>query len=278
MGASADVAPQGKFSIVVASHVTKANAKAYSEELTGRGFGTEKIEDDIQALFPEARVARMDLDTTRTRTAYERIIADFEQGKTDILIGTQMVSKGLDFDRVSVVGILNADAALNYPDFRSYERAFQLMAQVAGRAGRKHRQGRVVLQTRQPELPLIHQVITNDYAQMYRDQLEERRLFRYPPFCRLVDVYLKHRKEEVLEAAAEALALRLRNALGSRILGPDRPPVARVQALFIRKIMVKIEPSVSLPDVREFLLQVQRELLADERFRSLLVYYDMDPM
>ena len=247
-------------------------------ELTGRGFGTEKIEDDIQALFPEARVARMDLDTTRTRTAYERIIADFEQGKTDILIGTQMVSKGLDFDRVSVVGILNADAALNYPDFRSYERAFQLMAQVAGRAGRKHRQGRVVLQTRQPELPLIHQVITNDYAQMYRDQLEERRLFRYPPFCRLVDVYLKHRKEEVLEAAAEALALRLRNALGSRILGPDRPPVARVQALFIRKIMVKIEPSVSLPDVREFLLQVQRELLADERFRSLLVYYDMDPM
>ena len=249
-----------------------------STELMNRGFGTEKIEDDILQIFPDAKVARMDLDTTRTRTAYERIIADFEQGKTDILIGTQMVSKGLDFDRVSVVGILNADSLLNYPDFRSFERAYQLMAQVAGRAGRKHRQGLVVLQTRQPQLPLIRQVIANDYEQMYQDQLSERQLFRYPPFYRLVDVYLKHRKEEVLETAAEQLALRLRSGLGDRVLGPDRPPVARIQTLYIRKLMVKIEQSASLSKVRGFLLQAQRELLTDERFRSLIVYYDMDPM
>lgn len=247
-------------------------------ELMNRGFGTEKIEDDIRQLFPAARVARMDLDTTRTRTAYERIIADFEQGKTDILIGTQMVSKGLDFDRVSVVGILNADSLLNYPDFRSYERAYQLMAQVAGRAGRKHRQGLVVLQTRQPELPLIRQVITHDYEQMYLDQLSERQLFKYPPFYRLVAVYLKHRKEDVLDTAAGLLSDRLRHGLGDRVLGPDRPPVSRIQTLYIRKLIIKIEQSASLSKVREYLLHVQHGLLADERFRSLVVYYDMDPM
>lgn len=246
-------------------------------ELVNRGFGTEKIEDDIRRIFPEATVARMDLDTTRTRTAYERILTDFESGKTDILIGTQMISKGLDFDRVSVVGILNADSLLNYPDFRAYERAFQLMAQVAGRAGRRDRQGLVVLQTKSPELPLIHQVIGNHYVQMYREQLAERELFRYPPFFRLVYVYLKHRKEEVLDEAAVQMALRLRHGLGERVLGPDRPPVARIQTLYIKKIMVKIELSASLSQVRRYLLDVQRTLVAEERFRSLMVYYDMDP-
>lgn len=214
-------------------------------ELRNRGFGTEKIEDDIRQIFPEARVARMDLDTTRTRTAYERIIADFQAQKTDILIGTQMVSKGLDFEHVSVVGILNADSMLNYPDFRSYERAFQLMAQVAGRAGRKNKQGWVVLQTKSPELPVIHQVLVNDYEGMYREQLEERALFKYPPFYRLIYVYLKHRKEEVLTEAADWVSEALRKGLGERILGPDRPPVARIQTWFIRKIMIKVEPQVS---------------------------------
>lgn len=247
-------------------------------ELMNRGFGTEKIEDDIKQIFPEARVARMDLDTTRTRTAYERIIADFEEGKTDILIGTQMVSKGLDFDRVSVVGILNADSMLNYPDFRSYERAFQLMAQVAGRAGRKNKQGLVVLQTKSPDLPLIHQVVANDYGGLYRMQIEERSLFKYPPFYRLIYVYLKHRKEEVLEQAADLMAGYLRNGLGSRVLGPDRPPVSRIQTLFIKKIIVKIEQQASMSKVREYLQQVQRAIIEDERFRSLLVYYDVDPM
>lgn len=247
-------------------------------ELVNRGFGTEKIEDDIRTVFPEARVARMDLDTTRTRTAYERIIADFEEGKTDILIGTQMVSKGLDFDRVSVVGILNADSMLNYPDFRSYERAFQLMAQVAGRAGRRNKQGLVVLQTKSPDLPLIHQVMANDYFRMYSEQLEERELFKYPPFYRLVYVYLKHRKEDVLDQVAELMASCLRKGLGERVLGPDKPPVSRIQTLFIKKIVVKIELDASLAKVRAYLQQVQRFLTEDERFRSLLVYYDVDPM
>lgn len=247
-------------------------------ELLNRGFGTEKIEDDIRLLFPEARVARMDLDTTRTRTAYERIIADFEEGKTDILIGTQMVSKGLDFDRVSVVGILNADSMLNYPDFRSYERAFQLMAQVAGRAGRKNKQGLVVLQTKSPELPIIRQVMANAYLQLYQEQLEERSLFHYPPFYRLIYVYLKHRKEEVLELAAAMMASYLRSGLGERVLGPDRPPVSRIQTLFIKKIVIKVEQSASMAKVRNYLFQVQRSVVEDERFRSLIVYYDVDPM
>ncbi len=248
-----------------------------STELQHRGFGTERIEDDVRALFPQARVARMDLDTTRSRTAYERIITDFQQGHTDILIGTQMVSKGLDFERVSVVGILNADTLLNYPDFRSYERAFQLMAQVAGRAGRKHKQGLVILQTKQPDVPVIHQVMAHDYEQLYQDQMAERQLFRYPPYYRLVYVYLKHRHEDVLNQAADQMAAQLRHGLGPRVLGPDKPPVARVQALYIKKIVVKIELSASLAKVREYLNAVQRALVADDRFRSLQVYYDVDP-
>jgi primosomal protein N' (replication factor Y) len=246
-------------------------------ELENRGFGTERIEDDVKALFPEARVARMDLDTTRSRTAYERIISDFQNGDTDILIGTQMVSKGLDFERVSVVGILNADTLLNYPDFRSYERAFQLMAQVAGRAGRKHKQGLVILQTRSPQLPVVQQVVTNDYEQLYLDQIAERQLFRYPPFFRLIYVYLKHRKEEVLDQAADLMAAQLRHGLGDRVLGPDKPPVARVSALFIKKMVVKVELQASLAKVRDYLHAVQQSILQDERFRSLTVYYDVDP-
>ena len=247
-------------------------------ELINKGFGTEKVEDDIKQIFPEAKVARMDLDTTRTRTAYERIINDFQNGKTDILIGTQMVSKGLDFDRVSVVGILNADSMLAYPDFRSYERAFQLMAQVAGRAGRKNRRGLVILQTKSPELPLIHEVVTNDYLRLYNEQIEERSLFKYPPFHRLIYVYLKHKKEDVLEQAAECMAQYLRNGLGDRVLGPDKPPVGRIQTLFIKKIIVKVELQASLSKIREYLIQVQRSVMEDRRFRSLTVYYDVDPM
>ena len=246
-------------------------------ELQHKGFGTERIEDDIKLIFPEARVARMDLDTTRTRSAYEKIIADFEGGKTDILIGTQMVSKGLDFDRVSIVGILNADSMLNYPDFRSYERAFQLMAQVAGRAGRKNKQGLVILQTKSPDLPVIHQVMRNDYEGLYLDQLAERQLFRYPPYYRLIYVYLKHRKESVLEQASDMMAQYLRSALGDRVLGPDKPPVARVQTLYIKKMIVKVEQTASMAKVRDYLLSVQRAIAEDERFRSLIVYYDVEP-
>lgn len=247
-------------------------------DLRNRGFGTEKIEDDIKALYPEASVARMDLDTTRTRTAYERIIADFEQGKTDILIGTQMVSKGLDFDHVSVVGILNADTMLNYPDFRSYERAFQLMAQVAGRAGRKNKRGRVILQTKNIDHPIITQVIHNDFEQMVDAQLAERQIFHYPPYYRLVYVYLKNRNEQLLDLMAQTMAGKLRSVFGNRVLGPDKPPVARVQTLFIRKIIVKIEYNAPMARARELLVQVQKEMVTEDRFKSLIVYYDVDPM
>lgn len=247
-------------------------------DLRNRGFGTEKIEDDIQILFPEARVARMDLDTTRTRTAYERIIADFEQGKTDILIGTQMVSKGLDFDHVSVVGILNADTMLNYPDFRAYERAFQLMAQVAGRAGRKNKRGKVILQTKSIDHPIIPQVIANDYESMVGGQLAERQMFHYPPYYRLVYVYLKNRNETLLDLMAQTMATKLRTLFGNRVLGPDKPPVARVQTLFIHKIILKIETNAPMARARELLVQVQKDMMAEDRFKSLIVYYDVDPM
>lgn len=247
-------------------------------DLRNRGFGTEKIEDDVKTIFPEATVARMDMDTTRTRSAYERIIFDFEQGKTDILIGTQMVSKGLDFDHVSVVGILNADTMLNYPDFRAYERAFQLMAQVSGRAGRKNKRGRVVLQTKSMDHSIIPQVIANDYEEMVNGQLAERQLFHYPPYYRLVYVYLKNRNEALLDLMAQAMAVKLRTVFGNRVLGPDKPPVARVQTLFIRKIVLKIEINAAMARARELLVQVQKEMVADDRFKSLIVYYDVDPM
>ena len=223
-------------------------------DLRNRGFGTEKIEGDIKLLFPEATVTRMDLDTTRTRAAYERIIADFEQGKTDILIGTQMVSKGLDFDHVSVVGILNADTMLNYPDFRAYERAFQLMAQVAGRAGRKNKRGRVVLQTKSIDHLIIPQVIANDYEGMVDGQLAERQMFHYPPYYRLVYVYLKNRNETLLDLMAQTMAGKLRAIFGNRVL---KAPMAHV---------------------RELLIQVQKEMVMEDRFKSLIVYYDVDPM
>lgn len=247
-------------------------------DLRNRGFGTEKIEDDVKAIFPEARVARMDLDTTRTRTAYERIIHDFQQGRTDILIGTQMVSKGLDFDHVSVVGILNADTMMNYPDFRAYERAFQLMAQVAGRAGRKNKRGRVVLQTKSIDHPIIPQVMRNDFEGMVVGQLAERQLFRYPPYYRLVYVYLKHRNEQLLDVMAQTMAAKLRAVFGARVLGPDKPPVARIQTLFIRKIVLKIETNAPMARARQLLVQVQQEMVAEDRFKSLIVYYDVDPM
>ncbi len=247
-------------------------------DLRNRGFGTEKIEDDIKVLFPDARVARMDLDTTRTRTAYERIISDFEQGKTDILIGTQMVSKGLDFDHVSIVGILNADTMLNYPDFRAYERAFQLMAQVAGRAGRKNKRGKVILQTKSIDHPIIPQVISNDYEGMVGGQLAERQMFHYPPYYRLIYVYMKHRNETLLDLMAQTMATKLRTVFGNRVLGPDKPPVARVQTLFIRKIVLKIEANAPMARVRELLVRIQKETVAEDRFKSLIVYYDVDPM
>ena len=249
-----------------------------SHDLRGRGYGTEKVEDKVMELFPDARVARMDLDTTRTRNAYERLISDFSAHRTDILIGTQMVSKGLDFDKVSVVGILNADSMLNYPDFRAYEHAFTMMAQVAGRAGRKGKRGLVILQTKSPELPVIAQVVRNDMEGFYSDLLEERQLFRYPPFYHIINVYLRHKDEPVVCAAADALGTLLRQWFGTRVLGPDKPSVARVKAMNIRKMVVKLELGIDLAKVRLYLNKGKSAVLQDNRYKTVTVYFDVDPL
>lgn len=246
------------------------------QNLMGRGYGTERIEDCLQDIFPETRIARMDLDTTRSRQRYEQIIYDFQHYKTDILVGTQMVTKGLDFDRVSVVGILNASTMLSQPDFRSYEHAFQMMEQVAGRAGRKKEQGYVVLQTMDVEASAIKQVVDHNYTAMYKEQMEERSLFNYPPNCRLIYVYMKHRDERVLEALSRDYANLLKQIFGQRILGPDTPPIAKVQMMYIRKIIVKIELSASIAEARKRLREIQQYITGLSQYKSALIYYDVD--
>ena len=248
------------------------------QELRTKGYGTEKIEAEVQDIFPEARIARMDLDTTRSRSAYERIISDFASGRTNLLIGTQMISKGLDFDKVSVVGILNADSMLNYPDFRAYEHAFMMMAQVSGRAGRKGKRGLVVLQTKSPDLPIIQQVVRNDYAAHYQSLIAERQQFHYPPYYRLVYVYLKHKQDWVVDTAAAEMASRLRQWFGARLLGPDKPAVAKVKSLSIRKLVLKLELGINMGDVRKYLTLAQQQMLQDKRYVSLQIYYDVDPL
>ena len=249
-----------------------------STELRTRGFGTEKIEEQVREVFPEARVARMDLDTTRTRNAYERIIMDFGAGRTNILIGTQMISKGLDFDKVSVVGILNADSMLNYPDFRAYEHAFMMMSQVSGRAGRKGKRGLVILQTKSQDVPVIQQVVRNDYLALYRDLIAERQAFHYPPYYHLVYVYLRHRSDEVVNTASIEMGSRLRQWFSGRVLGPDKPSVAKVKSQNIRKLVLKLENGIDMKKVREYLLLAQSQMLTDKRYNSLQIYYDVDPL
>ena len=257
--------------------IPKVCPKCGGIHLRGRGFGTEKIEDQIMELFPEAKVARMDLDTTRTKNAYARIIEDFAYGKTNVLIGTQMITKGLDFDRVQLVGILDADSMLNYPDFRAYEHSYMMLQQVSGRAGRKGKQGLVILQTKSADLPVIEQVAANDSKTFYEDLDEERRLFNYPPYTRLIYVYLKHQHDNVVESAALMLGSILRGWFGERILGPDKPAVARVKSMCIRKIMIKLENGIDQKKVREYLRMAQKQILQDKLYAALQIFYDVDP-
>lgn len=249
-----------------------------SAELKMMGFGTEKVEEEIASLFPDVSVQRLDFDTARTRHAYERIIADFEKGKIRILIGTQMLSKGLDFGNVSVVGILNADSLMNFPDFRAHERAYQLMVQVSGRAGRRDKRGTVILQTSQPDHPLIRMVREFAYSDMVRWQLSERSMFRYPPYYRLSVVVLRSRNETVLREMASVYAEKLRLRLGERVLGPVTPPVTRIQTLYIKKIILKIEIAAAVAPVREILERVYAEMSQYPVFKQLLVHYDVDPV
>jgi primosomal protein N' (replication factor Y) len=249
-----------------------------SPGLSTKGFGTEKIEEEIKLLFPDIRVGRMDYDTTRTKKSYQQIISDFETGSVDILIGTQMVSKGLDFDKVSVVGILNADNMLNIPDFRAFERGFQMMAQVSGRAGRKKKQGTVVLQTANPDHPVIQYVIDNDYESMYRSQIEERQIYKYPPFYRLLHILLRHKDKKTLDSAADTLAGRLRAIMGERILGPQEPPVSRVRNQFITRIIIKFEKGHAPSYIKQLINDSIDEVLSRQQWRYVTIQKDVDPL
>ncbi len=248
-----------------------------SKEIIGRGLGTEKIEDIIATEFPEARISRMDLDTTRSRDAYEHIISDFASKRTNILIGTQMVTKGLDFDNVGVVGILDADSMLNSPDYRAYEQAFSMMSQVAGRAGRKGERGLVILQTKSPQLPVISQITAHDCDSFYAEQIEERRLFIYPPFCRLIYVYLRHREERVVDAAAIVMGNMLRSWFGERILGPDKPAVSRIKTMHIRKLLIKLELGINHEKARAYLHRAYETILNTKDYKTVQIYFDVDP-
>ncbi|HEY3390294.1 MAG TPA: primosomal protein N', partial [Prolixibacteraceae bacterium] len=227
-----------------------------SKELINKGFGTEKVEEDLQVIFPDANIERMDLDTTRSKRGYEKIIHRFEQGEIDILIGTQMVTKGLDFENVSIVGILNADNLLNQPDFRAYERSYQLMAQVGGRSGRKNKRGKVIIQTSEPTHPIILNVIDNDYEAMYRGQIAERKHFKYPPFYRMIGITLKHREKDELDRIAQELSINLRERFGARILGPEYPVISRIKLLYIKQLWIKIERDISVVNAKRQMQEI----------------------
>jgi len=248
------------------------------KNFVNKGIGTEKIEDQLSEIFPEARILRMDLDTTRSRTAYEQIINDFAEHKADILIGTQMVTKGLDFDNVSIVGILDADTMMNQPNFRAFEHAFQTLSQVSGRAGRKNHAGKVFLQTRTIDSPIIQHIVNNDYWSLFYEQMLEREQFHYPPFHRLIYVYLRHKDAQLLDHLAYEMTDRLRTVFAHRVLGPDTPVVARIQSLYIRKIMLKIETEASIDKVRHALLTIQQQMLEQPIANALIIHYDVDPL
>jgi len=249
-----------------------------STNMQTKGFGTEKIEDEIKIFFPEARVKRFDLDTTRNKHAHEEILAEFDNGKIDILTGTQMVSKGLDFKKVSLVGVINADDMLNFPDFRAHERSFQLLTQVSGRAGRSKDKGEVVIQTHTPDHSVLKQVIENDFEALFNAEIAERKEYMYPPFCRLIKLTVKHKKKDLLETGAEIFGRELRKAFGERVLGPDDPLINRIQLYYIKEIIIKIENGKSVAKAKDFIKQLIDYIKSDDRLKSLVISADVDPM
>ena len=251
--------------------------ECHSEELKTKGFGTEKIEEELSLLFPSAKIARMDLDTTRAKKAYERIIYQFESGNVDMLIGTQMVTKGLDFDNVRVVGVLDADQLLNYPDFRSFERSYQLMAQVSGRAGRKNKQGTVVLQTHQPEHTVIKKLVEDDFVGFFNQQMLDRKMFKYPPYYRLIKIVLKHKNKDRLDLAASNLATGLRKKFGFNLLGPEYPVVGRIQNWFQKEIWIKLAKNQHVSDAKKEIQANIAHLKSSANNSNLNIYMDVDP-
>lgn len=248
-----------------------------SHKLKTMGYGTEKIEEELQQIFPEAKVGRMDLDTTRSKTAFQTLIGEVEKGAIDILVGTQMVTKGLDFEGVSLVGIFDADKMIHFPDFRASERAFQMITQVAGRAGRRDTRGKVIIQTNNPNQPILHQIIHNDYENLYREEISEREAFMYPPFSRLIKLTVKHFEQEIAHNAASLLALKLREKLGApRVLGPEAPLVERVRNQFIFEVMIKLEKTIGLKGVKAFLSEQIQDVLLMKEFKGASIIPDVD--
>lgn len=241
------------------------------------GYGTERIAEETHIAFPTARVSRMDLDTTRNKNAYQEIIEDFSSHSSDILVGTQMLSKGLDFGNVTVVGVVNADSLLNFPDFRSNERAFNMLEQVAGRAGRRSDEGKVIVQTSDPENPILSFVKAHDYDGFYRREIESRRRLNYPPFSRIINIYLKNKDPKAVDEAACLMADALRNVFGNRVLGPEKPFVSRVATYYLQSIMLKVESSASMQKVKHILRTLYESLARDQRIKTSVIYYDVDP-
>lgn len=249
-----------------------------SAELTTKGFGTEKVEEELTLLFPDASIERLDLDATRSKKGFQSILQRFDRGDTDILVGTQMITKGLDFEHVSVVGILNADNLLNFPDFRSHERSYQLMAQVSGRAGRRHKQGKVIIQTSQPDHFIIQKVVINDYEGMYNQQIAERQEFKYPPFYRMIRITLKHRDFNELERIARESADALRSRFGNRLLGPEPPAISRIKLLYIKQMWLKLEREISISSAKRQMNEMLEWVKSKDKNRSIVITVDVDPM
>jgi primosomal protein N' (replication factor Y) len=255
-----------------------ACAHCGSARLKMLGFGTEQIEEELGELFPDARTARMDLDTTRSRYAYQRLIRDMGEQRIDILVGTQMVTKGLDFGNVGTVGILNADAMLRFPDFRAHERAFQMMMQVAGRAGRRKKRGTVVLQTYDPENRVIQRVTEQDYEGLFEAELLQRKEFHYPPFWRLIELRVQHREAERVDRTGDELVIRLRELFGGRVLGPEYPPVPRVRNRYRKRVLLKFERDASAKKVREYIRKVTDPMFAEKEHKAVRLVIDVDPV
>jgi primosomal protein N' (replication factor Y) len=245
---------------------------------TTHGFGTEQVEEETLRLFPDARIVRMDTDTTRNKHSFEKILHDFESGKTNIMIGTQMVSKGLDFSNVRVVGILNADMMLNLPDFRAYERAYQLMAQVSGRAGRSGQRGQVIIQTSKEDNQIIGHVISNDYKAFFNEEVLLRQSFGYPPYTRIVNILFKHYNPAIVRRAAFGFAEIGRSVFGEHLLGPDQPPVSRIKNLYLQSLMLKIDISTSALASKTCLCQIRDKIHEMADFKAVQIVFDVDPI
>ncbi|MNK11414.1 Primosomal protein N' [compost metagenome] len=248
-----------------------------SVHIEQKGFGTERVEEELSLVFPDAKIARLDVDSTRTKNGLQQIISDFQEKKTDILIGTQMVAKGLDFDNVTLIGVINADTLFNYPDFRAFERSYQLLAQVAGRAGRRNKQGKVIIQAYDDSHRIIKQVIENKYLEMYNEELAERKMFHYPPFTRLIFINIKHKDQDLLNVAAQRFATALRQQLGKRVLGPEQPIVARVRNYYIKQVIIKSDKDTSIQKVKSILKDTILQFQSEKDYRGVNIQVDVDP-